>query len=173
VTDLATLANIAEILGTVTILGGALFAVVQIREFREQRRQVVTVELVRSFHDPDFARAVNLIRQLPDGVSADELRSKGSEFEQAAIMIATRYETMALLVFREMTSFAMVHELTGGLAIVMWRKLSMYMESIREEMGEPKFAEWFQWLGELLIRESEKSEPEPAYQMYANWRPGK
>ena len=111
--DLATLANIAEILGALTIVGGVVFAVVQIREFRVQRREAVAVELIRSFHDPQLAHAVNLIRELPDGVSAEELRSKGPKYERAAIMISTTYETIAFLVFRQMTSFSMVRELTG------------------------------------------------------------
>ena len=56
--DLATLANIAEILGGLTIVAGAVFAVVQIREFRAQRREVVAVEMIRSFHDPDVWRVL-------------------------------------------------------------------------------------------------------------------
>jgi hypothetical protein len=169
--DLTTLANIAEIFGALTIAGGAIFAVLQIREFREQRRQAVTVELVRSFNDPAFARGVSLVHQLPDGISPQELRSKGPEFEEAAFMIATRYETMALLMFREMTSFSMVEELTGGLGVVMWRKLSRWAEEMRDEMGEPKFAEWFQWLAEQLAQKGQDNRSEPAYLKFKSWRP--
>ena len=87
--DLATLANIAEILGALTIVGGVVFAVLQIREFRAQRSEAIAVELLRSFHDPDLAHAVNLIRNLPDGISAEDLRSKGMEYERAAVMISS------------------------------------------------------------------------------------
>jgi len=171
VEDLATLANIAEILGTLTIVGGAVFAVVQIREFRAQRRESVAVELIRSFHDPELAHAVNLIRVLPDGVSAEELRSRGPEFERAAVMISTTYETIALLVFRNMTSFSIVRDLTGGLAIVMWRKLEQWMGSVRAEQAQPSWAEWFQWLADQLARQSDQKEENPAYRKFANWRP--
>ena len=171
--DLATLANIAEILGALTIVGGVVFAVVQIREFRTQRRQAVAVELIRSFHSPELAHAVNLIRELPDGASAEELRSRGPEYERAAVMISTTYETMALLVFREMTSFSMVRDLTGGLAIVMWRKLARWTDSIRAEQDQPSWAEWFQWLSDQLARESEQKEAGPAYRRFADWRPRK
>ena len=169
--DLATLANIAEILGALTIVGGVVFAVVQIREFRTQRRQAVAVELIRSFHSPEFAHAVNLIRELPDGVSAEELRSRGPEYERAAVMVSTTYETIALLVFRGMTSFSMARDLTGGLAIVMWRKLARWMDSIRAEQDQPSWAEWFQWLADQLARESEHKEADPAYRRFADWRP--
>jgi hypothetical protein len=83
-TDLATLANVAEIAGSLTIAGGAAFALAQLREFREQRRQAVAVELLRAFHAPQLAGAVNRIRELPDGASAELLRAGGRELEQAA-----------------------------------------------------------------------------------------
>ena len=169
--DLQALANIAEILGTLTIVGGAVFAVVQLREFRLQRRQAVAVELFRSFHDPELAHAVNLIRALPDGVPAAELRSRGQEYERAAVMISTTYEAFALLVFRDMTSFSMVRDLTGGLAVVMWRKLEPWTASVRAEQAQPSWGEWFQWLADQLAREREHKESNPAYERFATWRP--
>jgi hypothetical protein len=171
VADLATLANIAEILGGLAIVGGGIFAVVQFREFREQRRQAVAVELVRSFGDPVLANAVNLMQQLPDGASAELLRSKGRDYEHAATMIAISYETVGLLVFRGMASFAMVHDLHGGLAVVMWRKLVTWVDTVRREQSHRSFAEWFQWLAEQLERESAQKEAHPAYERYADWRP--
>ncbi|MGH7336532.1 MAG: DUF4760 domain-containing protein [Myxococcota bacterium] len=170
-TDLTTLANVADILGALAIVGGGVFAIVQLREFREQRRQAAAVELVRSFGEPAHANAVNLIQELPDGASADLLRSKGGEYERAATMIAITYETIGLLVFREMASFAMVRELTGGLTVVMWRKLEGWVRTVREEHGHRSFAEWFQWLAHQLARESADKEAHPAYERYADWRP--
>ncbi len=171
--DLAALANIAEILGTLTIVGGALFALFQIREFRAQRRQAAAVELTRSFQGPELAHAVNLIQELPEGVTAAELRAKGPEYEQAAVMVTTTYETIALLVFHELASFSMVRELTGGLGVVMWRKLSNWTNTVREEQSQPSWGEWFQWLGEQLARENAQKEAHPAYKRFAKWRPRK
>mgnify|MGYP000384696933 CR=1 FL=1 len=169
--DLSTIANIAEIFGALTIIGGVVFAVIQIREFRVQRRQRAAVELMRSFHDPDLVLAISLIRQLPDGVSAKDLRSKGAEYERAAIMISTTYESIALLLFRKMISFNIVCELTGGLAVVMWRKLAVWADTVREEQRQPSWAEWFQWLAVILAREAEHKEVRPAKERFANWRP--
>jgi hypothetical protein len=171
--DLTTLANIAEILGTLTIIGGAVFGLIQIREHRAHRREAVTVELIRSFHDPALAAAVNLIRELPDGISAQELRSKGPEYETAAVLVSTTYETMAYLVFRRMTSYAIVRELTGGLAALMWRKLARWMETVRQEQAQPSWAEWFQWLADQLAHDSEQKEAHPAYVRFAERRPGR
>jgi len=169
--DLSVLANISEILGGVAILAGGIFAVIQLNEFREQRRQAAAVELVRSFSEPAHANAVNLLQELPDGASAELLRSKGREYERAATMIAITYETMGVLVFRRMASFAMVRELTGGLTVVMWRKLGVWVNTVRQEQGHRSFAEWFQWLADRLARESAEKEAHPAHEKYADWRP--
>jgi hypothetical protein len=169
--DLSTIADIADIVGGIAILAGGWFAVVQLREFREQRRQAAAVELVRSFGEQAHADAVNLIQELPDGASAELLRSKGREYERAAMMIAVTYEVIGLLVFREMASFAMVRELTGGLTVVMWRKLGEWVRTVRDEQSHRSFAEWFQWLAEQLLRESSDKEAHPAHVRYASWRP--
>lgn len=169
--DLGLLASIAEILGASTIVGGAIFAILQIREFRAQRRETVAVELLRSFHDPDLVDAVNLIRKLPEGASAEDLRSRGEEYERAAVMISTTYETVALLVFREMSSFSIVRDLTGGLVVVMWRRLAGWTQAIRREQQQPSWAEWFQWLAEQLERDHDEREGRPAYEAHGGWRP--
>src|SRR5262245_42160759 len=170
-TELNVIANISEIVGGLAILLGGIFAVVQLNEFREQRRQAAAVELVRSFSEPAHANAVNLIQELPDGASAELLRSKGREYERAATMIAVTYETIGLLVFRDMASFSMVGELTGGLTVVMWRKLEPWVKAVRQEQGHRSFAEWFQWLAEHLARERADKEAHPAYERYSAWRP--
>jgi hypothetical protein len=169
--DLGTIASISEIVGGLAILIGGVFAVVQLREFREQRRQAAAVELVRSFSEPAHANAINLIQELPDGAPPELLRSKGRDYERAATMMAVTYETIGLLVFREMASFAMVRELTGGLTVVMWRKLGPWVLAVREEHGHRSFAEWFQWLAEQLERERADKEANPAYEQHASWRP--
>ena len=169
--ELSTLANIAEILGASTIVGGALFASFQIREFRAQRREAVAVELMRSFSAPDLADAFNRIRELPDAITADELRARGPEIERAAIMITTSFETSGILVFRRMTSLEMVRELSGGITVVMWRKLCVWMETVRIENRQPSWGEWFQWLAEQLLRDEGASEENPAHLLHQNWRP--
>jgi hypothetical protein len=65
-TDLNTHANLADIVSGAVVVGGAAFAVIQLREYRRQRRENAAAELVRSFYNPEFARSVRLIRLPPD-----------------------------------------------------------------------------------------------------------
>jgi len=167
--DLAFYANIAEILGTLTIVGGVVFGVVQLKELRGQRRDLAAVEMMRSFDNPEFGRAVALVRMLPDGVSVEELRARGAEYEQAALLIGMRYETMGLLVYNEIASFELAQELTGGLVQVLFRKLTGWVEAVRAEQAHPRFAEWFEWFSNQCARPRERTEP--AHVAFREWNP--
>ena len=147
--DIGTLADFADILSGAAVIGGAAFAVIQLREYRKQRRENAAAELVRSFYNADFVRSVRLIRLIPDGCTAAELRAKGPEHEEAAILISFAFETIGLLVFRRVTPFSIVEDLTGGLAVLMWHKLQRWEEDVRAENAQPSWSEWLQWLVEL------------------------
>ena len=168
--NLQIVANIAQIVGAGTIITALVFGSFQIREYRKRRENAVAVELMRSFYSPDFARAMSLVRLLPDAVSAEDLRARGPDFEQAAILIATTFETMGLLAYRNIAPFSLVKELAGGVTVVMWKKLSVWLETIREEQAQPSWAEWFQWLAEQLVK-VQKPESLPAHLKFKDWRP--
>jgi hypothetical protein len=170
VTDLDQLANLAEIFGALTVIVGAGFALIQLREYRRQRRENAAAELMRSFQSPELARAIRLIRELPDACPAAELRRRGTELEEAAIIVSTTYEAIGLLVFRRVTPFPIVLELTGGLAVLMWRKLERWTSEVRLENAQPSWAEWFQWLAERLREHQGDKQRQPAYLRYASWR---
>lgn len=165
--NLQTYAAIAEIFGTVTILIGGLFAAVQFVEYRRRTRNAAAAELCRRFAEPELARAINLIRRLPDGITLEEFRKLPPEYEQAAQIIGMSFETMGLLVFRNMASFSMIQDLTGGLLLMMWRKIRVWVEDTRREQGTARFGEWVQWLAERL--DELEAEKVPAYEAHRGW----
>jgi len=169
--DIEGLANLAEIFGAVTVVGGVGFALIQLRELRRQRRDTVTTEMMRFFQEPSFAHALRLVRELPDGVSARDLRARGTEYEEAAIMVAITFETMGLLVYQRTASYSIARELTGGIAVVMCRKLSGWMRDVRVEQSQPSWAEWFQWLAQQFESSESRTPRVPAYERDSGWRP--
>ena len=166
--NLATYAAVAEIFGAVAIIGGAIFAVIQLTEYRRRRRNQVAAELCRGFAEPELARAVTLIKRLPDGISLDDLQAMHGDYEEAAQIVGMAFETMGLLVYKNIASFQMIQELTGGLLLMMWRKIEVWVETTREDQGNPRFGEWVQWLAER-VAECE-SDMVPAYKAHATWK---
>jgi hypothetical protein len=167
--DLDTLSSLSQIASAITIVAGTVFALIQLSEYRKQRREAVAGELMRTFMSPDLADAVIVLRRLPDGVSAEELRLAGPEAERAAVHLVMTFETMGLLVFERTAPFNLVQDLCGGIVVVMWRKLGPWLETIRVEQDQPSWAEWFQWLAQQL--EKHKLQQEPAYTKHRGWGP--
>ncbi len=169
--ELQTLANIAEVLGATTIVGGAAFALMQVREFRAQRRQAVAVEMVRTFQSAEMVRAINLVKELPAGLSADEIRARGPECEDAVLTIALTSETIAILVHDRLASYRMLRDLSGGMLVSTYHKVETWMRDVREQQSQPSWGEWYQWLVEQLERDSADKESNPAYLARRDWRP--
>lgn len=166
---LETFGTIAQIVEAATVLGGTLFALVQLSELKLQRRDTVAAELMRTFLDAEFANAMAIIQREPDTELIGRLRDTKPELMRAAVQIGTTFETMGLLVFRRIAPFDLVVELAGGIVVVMWRKLGPLFRQMREEQAQPSVAEWFQWLAEQC--EKRKDETTPAHIKHAGWAP--
>lgn len=157
--NLQSLANISAILGAFSFVVALIFSAFQIREFKMRRRDIVAVGLMQSFYSADFAHAVALLRLLPDAVPAATLRQRGPEYEEAAILVTTTFETMGLMVHRGIAPFSLVEELAGGVTVVMRRKLCLWLETVSDEQNQPSWGEWFRWLGEQLQAVEGREEP--------------
>ena len=166
---LATLANWAEIIGAGSILTGLVLGFFQIRQYRIQQRHAVAINLAQTFYGRDLARAIALLQNVPDGISRQEMRDRGVEYEQAALTICTSFETMGLLVFKRIVPLGLVLDLAGGIVSVMCRKLRHWMNELREEQGQPSWGEWFEWLGDRALEL--KKNQEPAHIAYKSWKP--
>ena len=160
---LQTLANLAEIVGGAAVVGGVIFAVWQIRQYREQRRDVAAIEIVRSLQSREFIEAFRLLSRVPDAVTLKALRDRGQEYEDAAIMIGAMGETIGYIVHRGVAPLELVREQAGGLLLVMWRKLRVWAEDVRKEQGYERWVEWWEWLaGRLQELEDGEERFEPA-----------
>jgi hypothetical protein len=164
--NLYTLAAIAEIFGATTIVIGAFFGIAQVYEYRQRRRLQVAADLCRTFTEPALAKSVVLLKSLPDGLSLEEFRNRDSSLEEAAQMVGMAFETMGLLVQKEIASLQIVQELAGGLLLMLWRKIEFQIKDTRTEQNNPRFGEWVQWLVERI--EEREQDMQPAFIMYAD-----
>ncbi len=166
---LEQLAAAAQIIGVMTIVSGLFFGWFQVRVNRARQRDTIVINLMQTFYHSDLARAVQILHGLPDGASAEELRKCGPEYEEAAVIISTSFETMGLLVYKKIAKFDLVIELTGGMVISMYRKLQFWLQTVRKEQNQPSWAEWFEWLA--VLAEDYKPCKEPAFIALRNWKP--
>ena len=62
--DLQNIANFAEILSALFVVGGVIFATIQIKQMQSQRKEAAAIELFRAWQDPDFSRAFHSLSML-------------------------------------------------------------------------------------------------------------
>jgi len=165
---LQTLANLAQVIGVVAVLAAIGFGVAQIRQYRQQRRDAVAVELMRSIQDTEFTRSLRLMLTLPTGSTAAEIRARGEGFEDAAFALSAKYETLGHLVYRGIMPLDMVEELVGGVGVHVWGRLKPWAAALRVEQNQPLLLEWYQWLAEHMERRGRPQEA-PAYERHRNW----
>lgn len=154
--SLDTLAALAEIIGAGAVVSGIIFGWIQLRHYRAQQRNSIAINLMNTFYNADLARAISRMHEIPDGASADEIRNKGQEYTEAALIVSTTFETMGLMAYKKLAPMDLVVELVGGIVVSMHRKLASWLVAVRNEQKQPSFAEWFEWLA--LVAQEQKDE---------------
>jgi len=167
---MGALSQIAQIVGNLAVVLALCFGMAQIRQFRRQRHDAAAIELMRSIEDQQFTHAFRLIYPLPVDMPADELRALGEEYEEAALALGARFESMGLLVYRDSLPMHLVEEIIGGAVVLLWQRLRPWVEANRREQGHPLLFEWFQWLAERLDERGRPTQT-PAYDRFRSWSP--
>ena len=166
---LGTLANIAEIIGAIFVVGGVVFAVIQIRQAQRQREDTASIEIIRAWQGAEFSRAFGLLSQLPDDAAADGIRTLGDDGEGAAHIVCNFLESVGILVYRRMVPMEVADGLLGGMTKMLWRKLSPWIQHVRATRN-PRAYEWFEWLHDRF-RETDDHSDVPANILHNDWRP--
>ena len=169
--DLNTAANLAEVLGALIVLGGVAFAILQLQQFRVQRRAQATLEVVRLFQTAEFVRALRIVLNMPKDMTIGQCNNCPTDFEDAAMLVSLTLESVGLMMHRRMVSQDVIWELMGGVTLEAWQRLRTWSIAIRQRSGRQKFNEWAQWLAERLEQHSRQCCTEPAYEKYADWKP--
>ena len=92
---------------------GLVFGLFQLRHHRVQQRDAIAQSLTQTFYNRDLAVAIALLQQVPDGISLAEIRSRGPQYEEAAVTVTTSFETMGILVHKRIAPFELVVDLSA------------------------------------------------------------
>jgi hypothetical protein len=168
--DLSRLANMAEIIGAAVVIGGIFFAIIQMRQLRQQRRELAAIELFRFFGSPQFSRAYREVLRMPDGMGIEAMQAYAPDAENCAMTISTVMENIGVMMFQRIVPSAVVKNLMGSSAILLWHKLETWITETRDQLDNPGAFEWFQWLAETLEKLDDPGQL-PAYEAHKDWKP--
>jgi hypothetical protein len=158
-----------QALETAAVMTGIGFAIVQVRQYRRDRRRAAAIELLHSFQTPAFAEALNIVYNLPDGLSREALETRLQGRFHIIYALMTTWESLGILVHMGEVDIDLVEDFFSGPILISWRKLQGHVHGERTATGRETIEEWFQWLAERL-QERESAKPaQPAHIEFRNW----
>src|ERR1700694_3282753 len=139
--DISTFANL---INAIAVTAGVIFAAAQIRDYRRQRKRDSMLALVRSFQSPTFARGLRRVVELPDNISADEIRKiLGPEGEDLVVHVTATWETIGVLLFHGELTIALIDDFFSGPILISWRQLLPYTTDLRRQYKRDTWSECF------------------------------
>ena len=166
-----TLALVVDIVSALTVMAGLVFAIIQVRDFRQSREREMAVELLRSYQTRDFAAASRLVLDLPAGLSGPQLEAHLGDKLDLVWVFLTTVESIGVLVYRREVELDLVDDYFSGMIVRSWEKLGPYIEHLREREQRATLGEWVQWLYERMQERERAAPPVPAHVAHRDWRP--
>jgi hypothetical protein len=167
--DLSTAADIAQVLGGLTVIGGAAFALVQLRHLRRQQRDAAAFVFIQQW-DAGMMHHLDVVYTLPDSASPDVV-ARDPATQAAANAVYVRLEQLGVMVHERIVTLRAANDWAGGAVRVAWKKLRPWIEAKRRVSGSRRPGEWFQWLAERLAELPARDETVGAYEAFRSWRP--
>ena len=160
---------VLQAIETAAVATGVAFAIVQVRQYRRDRRRAAAIELLHSFQTPVFAEALNIVYNLPDGLSREALETRLEGRFHILYSLMTTWESLGILVHIGEVDLDLVEDFFSGPILISWRKLQGHVMGERAATGRDTIEEWFQWLAERLQERETKRPALPAHIEYRNW----
>jgi len=162
------LTQFAPLLSFITIFIAILFGIIQLRQFKTQRKDLAAVEIMRTMQDNQFTESLHLINKFDYIENVEYLRKFDPDLEKAIFAISTKFETLGFLVYKKVIPIEFVEQLIGGVCISLWHKLSPYIMDYRSVNDQKLFLEWFEWLS-FQFKARKRDQAKPAIEKFKKW----
>ena len=160
-----------ELLTLTAVVIGLTFGAIELRQLRTAQEAQTVLQLFDTIKSDEYVAATQLVRSLPYGLTAKELREHlGDDGLLVITQLVLTYESLGVLVYRRDVSLQWVDEMFRMMILQTWDKLGPLAIDNRKSSGYLGYYEWVQWLAEQLRNVSE-DQPLPAYEAYKDWRP--
>lgn len=167
--DLDTAANLAQIVGLATIVGGGGVALFQMRHAHRQRADQAAIEMVRSLQGPGVIDEIYPILDYPS-LTAEQVNAD-AVLKRRALHSVFLIEILGIMVYERVLRLEVLDRMFGGFIRTVWQKLKPWVEDERRRTGVGNHAEWTEWLANQLANHPEASKPVGAHVAYRSWKP--
>lgn len=164
-------ATILDLVSSLAVLAGLVFAVAEVRQYRTSREYEVALAMLQSMQTPDFIKALRMVYALPENLSRGEVEERLGDDAILLYTLMTTWESLGIFVYRRHLGLGLVDDFFSGSIAISWRKLERYVREERAAQDRPTLLEWFQWLAERMREREADTPPLPAYEAEKDWKP--
>jgi|ERR1041385_2591423 hypothetical protein len=159
-----------SIFSTTAIVCAGIFAGVQLRHLYRQRSREAAMQLLRSFETPEFTHAADIVMQIPEGLSKEQIEDRlGDRIKNVLVLFGT-FESLGILVFHREIKMEMADDFFSGIILLTWKKFRNYITEMRTIGKRDTYYEWAQWLAEQFEKRESKTPAVPAYIAHRDWK---
>ncbi len=162
--------TLLDLIATTFIVAAAVFAVLQLQHMHRQRSREFALQMLHSFQTPEFLSAINIVFELPEGLSKQEIDARLGDKITCLLVLFGTFESLGILVYRRNMDIRLVEDLLSGILIMSGRKLKNYLEEMRTLSNRQTYYEWCQWLIEQVAKRELKTPAIPAFIEFRNWK---
>ena len=165
------LATLLDLITTAFVVTGGVFGLLQLRQAHKQRTRESALQMLRSFQTPEFLAAINIVFELPEGLSKRDLEERlGDRITSLFVTLGT-FESLGILVYRRDIDIDLVEDFFSGALVLSGRTLKNYVAEVRALSNRQTYYEWYQWLYEQVERREQRAPAIPAFVAARSWKP--
>lgn len=156
-----TIANIANIALAVSVIVALIFGLAQVKAAAQDRRERLTLEVLRQFQTREFAELIHFVSNLDLPKTSEEMRSRPSTEQIYMIQFSQQMETLGMLVAERLINIDLVDKTLGSFVTTSWEKYKVLFNDIRVNQPDPFLGEYYQWLAECIERRMKENPRQP------------
>jgi hypothetical protein len=155
---------IANISLALSLIVAIVFGIGQSRAAARDRREHLTLEVLRAFSTREFAELLSHVESRPMPASRAEMLALPKDEQLLFIQMSMQMEDLGILVAEKMIDLDLVDKTLGSFVSTSWQKFKPFAVSTRKEDNEPYMSEYFQWLAETIDARLHANPRKPYYE---------
>jgi hypothetical protein len=153
---------VANLSLALTFVIGLVFGVAQVRAAERDRRERLTIEVLRAFQTREFAEFISFFIKGTFPRNQAELEALPEKERVMYMQFAQQMESLGILVAENIVDIDLIDKTLGDFVTVSWKKYEARFIEARK--NDPFLGEYFQWLSERMAEHSTDHPRDPFYQ---------
>jgi hypothetical protein len=147
-----TITNVANITLALSFIVALIFGLAQVKAAARDRRERLTLEVLRQFQTREFAELLHFINIYTLPATLEESQSQAANERILMIQFAQQMESLGMIVAEGLVNIDLVDKTLGSFVTSSWEKYKPMFMDIRTNAPDPFLGEYFQWLAEEIDR---------------------